>query len=98
MELNDNILQNLKKIHLMPYNSKHFQKNLLDLGGRGKIIEEVLRCPENKQNSYIRHSLEKILITHRNSRIFAFLMGYTFFIVFELLKWTIKLIIILFFV
>ena len=50
----------------------------------------------DKQNRILNTSLDKILATHRNTRLFLFMLTGPFFAFFMVFKYTIKAIIILY--
>ncbi len=63
-----------------------------------EVAEEILNEEKqtDEQNKMIDRSIDKILIAHRNTKLFLFMMSGPFFITMTIIKYSIKAFIIYF--
>ena len=99
--LNDNVYQNIdkkfmgvKKYHnnqteLKNYKQK-IKKDPLEFDEKEEILDDFLTEPTSIQQKQLNQSLDKILATHRNTKIFLFMLTGPFFVAFTAVKYTIK--------
>ncbi len=88
--LNDNLMQNLHHFSLMNYDEDiKLHKNELSTEKKealiDKIVEECKESPE-KENAELNKAIDKILIAHRNTKMFLFLMSWQFFVAYYVIK------------
>ena len=100
--LNDNVLQNIDKkvMGLKKYHNEdqhpedRKKKDPLLFVQKEEISNDLV---ENKtvqeQNKMFNHSMDKILATHRNSKIFLFMLTGPFYGALMVFKYTIKIIV-----
>ena len=98
--INDNVFQNLniKTISLRSYDEdKKFHKLALEPEQKQEIISEVLaesheeggkkgEKPHEVQNREFGKAIDKILVAHRNTKFFLFVMSWQFFAVYYVFK------------
>jgi Fe2+ transport system protein B len=98
--INDNVFQNLnsKTISLRSYDEdKKFNKAALEPEKKQDIITEVLaesheesakkgEKPQEVQNREFGRAIDKILLAHRNTKFFLFVMSWQFFAVYYVFK------------
>ena len=66
-------------------------KDPLDCEEKAEIADEILeKQPVETQNKILNNSLDKILVSHRHTRTFLFMLSGPFFILFTLVKYVIK--------
>jgi len=94
------VFQNIDKkvMGVKNYNNENqdskMKKDALDLDEKEEIAEELLKeNTADEQVKVLNNSIDKILITHRNSRIFLFMLTGPFFAFFMIFKYSIKAII-----
>ena len=102
--LNDNVFQNIqhKVIGTRNYqktDSKKtkLKKDPLETDQKEEIADDILSHPIPQQQKVLNVALDKILATHRNSRLFLFMLTAPFFIFFMVFKYSIKGVIIMHF-
>jgi len=96
--INDNVHQNLDSLSPLKYDpSKKFHKNVLTQKELYESIDENTSSLSHAELSKkIHRSVDKILLSHRNSAIFLILMSGPFLIGFQLFKYTLKILVFLF--
>ncbi len=97
--LNDNIFRNLdinldsvKKYQFSDVKKSGFRKDAYGQEKLFKVIDEFVLKKQGfeEQGKSLKGSLDKILLTHRNTRIFLFMLSGPFLIGFTILKYGIK--------
>lgn len=93
--VNDNFHQNLYSLSPLKYDQeKRFHKKALTQKELLEIIDEkILELPEEEFQTRIHRSLDKILLSHRNSQIFLILMSGPFLIGFYVFKYALKILV-----
>ena len=105
--LNDNVYQNIdkkvmgvKKYHNTDHASSNqknkIKKDPLVFEEKEEIVDEFMQDKFGEQNKQLNKSLDKILATHRNSKIFLFMLTGPFFAIFTAVKYTIKLMVLMY--
>ena len=96
--INDNVHQNLDSLSPLKYDpSKKFYKNELTQKELYESIDESISSLSHAELSKkIHRSVDKILLSHRNSAIFVILMSGPFLMTFLLFKYTLKILVFLF--
>jgi len=99
--LNDNVLQNIDKkvMGLKKYHNEYLhpadrkKKDPLLFLKKDEIANDLVENKSIKeQNKMFNHSLDKILATHRNSKLFLFMLsGPLFYLPFMIIKSLIKI-------
>eukprot|EP00347_Sterkiella_histriomuscorum_P021408 403334078 len=89
--LNDNVFQNIDKVFsLKSYDEDmKFHKHEMKQQKKEEIAQElIIESKDNieEQNKDIFKSIDKILITHRNTKFFLFVMSWQFFLAYFLFK------------
>lgn len=90
--LNDNVLQNIKEMSIVMYDKdiKYHKSSFDTLKKKDAIEKIVLNNDIDGQNKVINRALDKILIAHRNSKLFLFMMTGPFFILAKFIWYIIK--------
>ena len=96
MHINDNVYKNIKHFSVTSFDAtQKFSKGSFSSEEKktvANLIVEQLDCKEQ-----LNESIDKILLTHRNTKLFFVLMSGPFFIILSLVKYSIKLAIFYFF-
>ncbi|CDW91227.1 UNKNOWN [Stylonychia lemnae] len=89
-QLNDNVFQNIDKISIKIYDDEtKFHKNEFTERKKEKIAQQLIEESKEDnqvQNKEIYQSIDKILIAHRNTKMFLFVMSWQFFLAYFLVK------------
>ena len=88
--LNDNVFQNIDRISVKLYDKdSKFHKSALPQAKKIELAQDILEEHKDfeSQNKVILRSLDKILIAHRNSKLFLFMMSGPFFILMTIFKY-----------
>ena len=96
--LNDNVFRNLSHFKISPrtYDPtfKYTKKTLSDTQVEKEVNEFLKENPSGeKRDKALHRSLEKIMIAHRNTKLFFVLMSGPFLCFMLLAKWSFKLLI-----
>lgn len=96
--INDNVHQNMDSISPLKYDSeKRFHKKHLTQKELYESIDDnVAKLSHDALSKKLTRSVDKILLTHRNSRIFLILMSGPFLVGFQLFKYALKIFLFLF--
>uniref|UniRef100_A0A7S3FU63 Uncharacterized protein n=1 Tax=Strombidium rassoulzadegani TaxID=1082188 RepID=A0A7S3FU63_9SPIT len=95
--INDNVFQNIdwKFSGITKYSTDNshskFDKDPMELVEKDKIAGEVVEKSVEDQRKIMNMSVEKILVAHRNTRLFLFMMSGPFFLLFTGFKSALKL-------
>lgn len=73
--------------------SAKYKKDPLENEATADLVDSLLEKPSEEQNKLLNKALDKILVTHRNSRLFLLMITGPFFIAFSCVKYAIKLLI-----
>jgi Fe2+ transport system protein B len=90
MHLNDNVFKNLDKFSVLSFDKElKYHKKEFTKEEKTVIVDKFLSDNKNDKEQ-LSSSLDRILITHRNTKLFLFMMSGPFFVMFSLLKYFIK--------
>ena len=87
--MNDNVLQNIdgmslegiKKYHNEEDNESRVRKQALEEDETNQISKELVERHDVKtQSSLLNKAIDKILLSHRNTKIFLFMLSGPFFL------------------
>lgn len=94
LRLSDNVFQNLEYMSYKSYDGKNrFAQSEMSRQEKQEDIDEMLAEPIDKQNRMIARSLDKILIRHRNTKLFMLLMSGPVLITLKLVWYVFKFLI-----
>ena len=94
--LNDNVFQNIDKkvMGVIVYKNqdrKSTGKDPLEMEEKLEIADQLLEHNDvPHQRKILNNAVDKILVTHRNTRIFLFMLTGPFFLYYMVLKYSIK--------
>jgi len=78
--LNDNLLQNIHSFSVKNYDeTEKLHKHQLNFSKKEALIDQTItECKGDiqKENNEMNKAIDKILIAHRNTKIFLFIMGW----------------------
>lgn len=105
--LDGTLLEGMKRYHKEDHEvNKQFDKNVaekikkdpLELEDKHDLAASFVNTSSSfeEQKSALNKSLDKILVRHRNTKIFLFMLSGPFFLVFMFAKYTIKIIVLLY--
>jgi hypothetical protein len=100
--LNDNVFQNIDKrvmgvIQYKNTNRPTAGKDPLEFEEKEEIASELLNNNDpEQQRKILNNCIDKILVTHRNTRIFLFMLTGPFFLMYMALKLGIKVFVVVF--
>ena len=103
--LNDNVFQNIEskyKYDTKLYqnhdtDSSNFKKDPLEIDEKQDIAKDFCSSHNlEKQALILNLTLDKILVTHRNSKLFLFMLSGPFFVLFYFIKLSLKVFIMYF--
>lgn len=89
MYINDNVYKNLSKLSTLGYDkdmSRH--KSQFSCPEKKEIVEDLINETDIKDQ--LKKSVDRILATHRNTKLFLFLMSGPFFVLISLIKYSLK--------
>ena len=96
MHINDNVYKNIKRFSVSSFDSaQKFSKGSFSAEEKKSVVDILIEQPDCKEQ--LNESIDKILLTHRNTKLFFVLMSGPFFIILSLVKYSIKLAIFYFF-
>ena len=108
--LNDNVFQNIDGIKegakryvrddqevetKLEEMASKMRKEPLIMSEKRELSQEILNKTFDEQVKELNKAIDKILVRHRNTKVFLFMLTGPFFICFKVVSWTIKLIILL---
>ena len=95
--LNDNIFRNLSNMKISPrtYDPqfKYTKKSLSDTQVEKEVEKFIKEKTEDLRDKALYLSIDKIMIAHRNTKLFLFLMSGPFLIMFTIVKYIFKILI-----
>lgn len=90
-DTNEDSDKSLSKLETLKEEAKQsIKKDPLERDQQQEIMDELLEQDLKTQQKNLNSSLDKILLTHRNSKMFLFMLTGPFFIMFTAFKYTIK--------
>ena len=93
--INDNVHQNLDSISPLKYDqNKKFHKKVLSQEEMYELIDDsVTKLSHTELSKKLQRSVDKILLSHRNSKIFLILMSGPFLAGFYVFKYALKILV-----
>jgi hypothetical protein len=95
--LNDNVFRNLGNTKMSPrtYDPafKYTKKSLSDTEVEKEVSKFLQEKTEEQRDKALELSIDKIMIAHRNTKLLLFLMSGPFLIMFTLVKYVFKILI-----
>lgn len=95
--LNDNVFRNLSHMKISPrtYDPqfKYTKKSLTDTEVEKEVSSFLQEKTDEQRDKALQLSIDKIMIAHRNTKLFLFLMSGPFLIMFTLFKYILKILI-----
>jgi hypothetical protein len=86
MHLNDNVLYNMKKVSVLLFDEKErFKKSEFSGEERSEKVDSLMKSNELKKT--LDTSVDRILLAHRNTAIFLFMMTGPFLLLLQTLKY-----------
>lgn len=80
MHLNDNLYKNIDRFSVNLYDGR-FEKAEISIDEKTAFVEEYVKVDNEKDQEKVLHkALDKILIAHRNTKLFLFMMTGPFFL------------------
>lgn len=91
-QINDNVYKNIEKFQVLFYDEEHkHHKTVFTEPEKNEIAEKLAN--DEKMESLLHKSVDRILLTHRNTRLFLFMMTGPFLLLMQVIKYSIKAII-----
>ena len=92
MQVNDNVLKNHKRFSVLLFDKdiKH-HKNLYSTEEKAAAVEKICNeagCKEMKEE--LDQAVDKILLAHRNTKLFMFMLTGPFLVLLQTFKYSIK--------
>ena len=88
--INDNVYKNIKRFSVTSFDSGHkFSKDSFTLDEKVQVAKVLVEQQDLKEQ--LNEAVDKILLAHRNTKLFFVLMSGPFFLVVSLIKYSIKL-------
>jgi hypothetical protein len=89
MQINDNVYKNIDRFSVLLFDeSSRLKKQQISDKERERIVDKLLT--ESNPVELVDRAVDKILLTHRNTRLFLFMMTGPFLIMFQTVKYIIK--------
>jgi hypothetical protein len=96
MQINDNVLINIDKFRPLLFDTENrFHKGKITSEQRTKIVDKLLS--EKNYTEVLDRAIDKILLAHRNTRLFLIMMTGPFLILLTIVKYSIKAIVLYYF-
>ena len=90
LHINDNVFKNLETFSLFSYDKElTWSKDEFSAEEKKRVVENFIKDNLDDKEQ-LDKSLDRILIAHRNTKLFLFLLSGPFFIIFSLIKYGIK--------
>ena len=90
MHLNDNLYKNIDRFSVNLYDGR-FEKAEISIDEKTAFVEEYVKVDNEKDQEKVLHkALDKILIAHRNTKLFLFMMTGPFFLLAKTVQYIIK--------
>ena len=89
VQINDNVLKNMNRFSVLLFDEQaRYSKQQISAKEREQIMDKLIR--EKNLKELLDRAVDKILLTHRNTKIFLFMMTGPFLILFQTVKYLIK--------
>lgn len=90
MHVNDNVYKNIEKFSVRSFDeAQKFSKEALSMPERQIIVKDLVDDADAKEQ--LNEAVDRILIAHRNTKLFLFLMSGPFFLGLSAIKYAIKI-------
>ena len=91
MHINDNVLKNLSQFSLKPYDTTlNYSKSEFTKEEKEVVVKDFL-TDHILDKDQLNMAVDRILVAHRNTKLFLFFLSGPFFIMFSIVKYAIKL-------
>ena len=72
MQINDNVLKNINRFSVLLFDEQaRYSKQTISIKEREQIMDKLIK--EKNLKELLDRSVDKILLTHRNTKIFLFM-------------------------
>lgn len=89
MHINDNVLKNIDRFSILLFDEKNrLKKQETKEEERVEIVEKLIE--QKNFRELLNRSVDKILLAHRNTKLFLFMMTGPFLILMQTIKYSIK--------
>ena len=89
MHINDNVLKNIDRFSILLFDEKNrLKKQGTKEDERVQIVDKLI--DQENFRELLNRAVDKILLTHRNTRLFLFMMTGPFLIIMQIIKYSIK--------
>lgn len=90
MHVNDNVYKNIEKFSVRTFDeAQKFSKGALSFSEKQIIVKDLVDDADAKEQ--LNEAVDRILIAHRNTKLFLFLMSGPFFLGLSAIKYAIKI-------